>query len=84
MDEILDYTCGHCGGTTWRVFVATNRDDDTAYLLLRCSDEECYQKQRAEQETKPGDLVLSGVFDISGQGPDIPDNPSGSDGGMVN
>jgi len=64
--EALHYSCSHCGGETWNLFIAQLPEDEVR-LLIQCANIECQNQQRSELDMEEEELVIWDDFDITGQ-----------------
>lgn len=86
-NEVVEYICGHCNGTTFTPLILHDHEDKATYLLLRCSNEKCVESREMlfQPEEKEGELPVSwGLFDITGQGYDPEDVEEENEKGLAN
>jgi hypothetical protein len=64
--ELLEYSCGHCHQSEWKIYVGY-RDDGETFLITSCANTLCQVVRREELGKSLDSLLVYDQFNITSE-----------------
>jgi uncharacterized iron-regulated protein len=62
--ELLEYSCGHCQQSEWKIYIGY-RDDGETFLITSCANTICQATRRGEMGKSLDSLLVYDNFNIT-------------------